>query len=87
MTKDKAQDHVVDADWKEADAVALEARAQGIENWLDHTIDLLEMFEDDDDITRELRAVAAYVKARRNDLTQKITNLRADTADDAKDSS
>lgn len=87
MTKDKAQDHVVAASWKEADAVALEARAQAIADWLDHTIDLVEMFEDDLELGKELRATAASVRMRRNDLTQKVTNLRADVTSGNEDSS
>lgn len=69
--------HIVGAQWREADAAALDERVIGMNDWLDHTEDLIAMFDDDDKMATELQSVAGLVKARRNDLSQASDALKA----------
>jgi hypothetical protein len=44
-------EHTVDANWREADAIAFETKVKAIEQWLDHTEDLVAMFVDESDVS------------------------------------
>jgi hypothetical protein len=70
--------HTVNADWREADAVALEARAKGIDEWLDHTEDLVSMLRDDSKVIAELRSMAGSLKTRRDDFNAQAGELRTE---------
>lgn len=73
--------HTVKADWREADAIALEERVAAMAHWVDHTDDLVLMLGDDEQAAKELRAAAGIIKMRRNDFAQKAAQLRAELAD------
>jgi hypothetical protein len=75
--------HSVRAKWREADAAALDERVIGINDWLDHTEDLIAMFEfnEDDKLPTELQSVAGLVRSRRNDLVQASDALKATLMD------
>ena len=73
--------HTVDADWRAADAQALEIRVRAVTEWLDHTEDLVEMFDEDKTIASELRGVAGTLRSRRNDFESAAEKLRAETND------
>jgi hypothetical protein len=73
----KDTNHVVGANWREADATALEERVRALKDWLDHTEDLLDMFKNDDKIATELRTTAGIVRTKRNDFTSEAEALRA----------
>lgn len=71
--------HTIAANWREADATAMEARAQAINDWLDHTEDLVKMLEQDDKIATELRSMAGTLRGRRDDFDSAAGRLRAET--------
>lgn len=73
--------HTVEADWREADAMSLEIRVRAVSDWLDHTEDLVEMFDGDTTIASELRGVAGTLRSRRNDFEAAANKLRAETND------
>lgn len=73
--------HTVKADWREADAIAIEQRVAAMAEWLDHTEDLVLMFGEDEQAATELRVAAGLVKTRRNDLASRAAQLRAELAD------
>jgi hypothetical protein len=68
--------HVVSIKWREADASALDERVVGMNDWLDHTEDLIAMFGDDE-LATELRSMVGLVKTRRNDVSQAADTLKA----------
>jgi len=70
--------HTIDANWREAQAIAFEERAKAVSHWLDHTEDLVAMFETDETIASELRSVAGTLRARRNDFDSAAEKLRSD---------
>jgi len=70
-------DHIVETKWREADAQALEERVRAIEEWLDHTNDLVEMFGPADPICQELLTMSGLVRTRRNDVKQEAERMRA----------
>jgi len=70
--------HTVNADWREADAAALEARAKGIDDWLDHTQDLVAMLRSDSKLIAELRSMAGSLKTRRDDFNAQAAELRTE---------
>lgn len=70
-------EHKIETLWREADATALEERVRAMEEWLEHTEDLGEMFGEDDDLTTELLSTAGLVKARRNDVSQEADRTRS----------
>ena len=71
--------HTVDAKWRDADAAAFETRVQAVNDWLEHTEDLVEMFKDDTTIPSELRSVAGTLRSRRDDFETSANRLRANT--------
>jgi carbamoylphosphate synthase large subunit len=73
--------HIVTADWREADAIAIERRVQAIEDWLDHTEDLALMFGQEEGVAQDLRIIVSNIKSRRNDLAQRAAALRAELID------
>ena len=73
--------HVVGAKWREADAAALDERIAGMNDWLDHTEDLIAMFADDDTLVTELQSMAGLVRTRRNDVSQAADMLKATIID------
>ena len=70
--------HTVDAKWRDADAVAFETRVTAVNDWLEHTEDLVEMFKDDTAIASELRGVAGSLRSRRDDFGTSAERLRVD---------
>ena len=76
MTNKKG--HIVESKWREADAVAFEERAIAIDDWLEHTEDLLTMFKDEERIATELRSAAGSLRTRRNDFNTEAERLRTE---------
>jgi hypothetical protein len=74
-------EHKVEANWRHADAASLEVRALAIEQALEHIEDLTVMFENDEDVTKELRGITGRLRERKNDLSQKAETIRAELAD------
>ena len=70
--------HTVGATWRDADAEALEERAHAIEDWLDHTEDLVAMLKNDTKLTAELRGLAGNLKTRRDDFNSQAVELRSE---------
>jgi len=70
--------HTINANWREADAIALEARAKGIDDWLDHTEDLVDMLRSDSKLIAELRSMAGSLKTRRDDFNTQAAELRTE---------
>jgi hypothetical protein len=68
---------VIDTKWREAAVAAMEAQAQAINNWLEHTSDLEEMFERDKDLSMHLRSVIGVVRTARSDIYQEAETLKA----------
>ena len=68
--------HIVDSSWRLADIEAKAARVLGLMAWLDHTMDLVEMLEDDEQLATELRGVAAGIRTKRNDISSEINLLQ-----------
>ena len=66
--------------WRAADAAALEERVTAIQIWLVHTENLIEMFEGETEILKELRGVAGRVRTKSNDLQNEAEKLRAELA-------
>lgn len=73
--------HIVDATWRETEAVSLEMKARAVSDWLDHTEDLVKMFEDDATVSSALRGVAGTLRSRRNDFDTAANKLRAEMND------
>ena len=69
--------HVVEAKWREADAAALDERVRGMNDWLDHTEDLIAMFGDNDKLVTTLQSMAGLVRTERNDISQASDTLKA----------
>ena len=67
--------------WRAADAAALEERVTAIQIWIVHTENLLAMFENEEEILKELRSVAGRVRAKSSDLREKAEKIRAELAD------
>lgn len=70
--------HIVESKWIEADAISLEERAVAIDEWLDHTDALVQMFKGDDKILTELRSLSGSLRTRRNDFSMEAAGLRTD---------
>ena len=66
--------------WRAADAAALEERVTAIQIWLVHTENLIEMFEGETEILKELRGVAGRIRTKSNDLQNEAEKLRAELA-------
>jgi hypothetical protein len=73
--------HTLSANWRESDAVSFERRVTAINDWLEHTEDLVLMCRDDEVLATELRSVAGVLKSRRSDFLQKAAQLRAELID------
>jgi hypothetical protein len=73
--------HKVEARWREADAAALDQRVMSMNDWLDHTEDLIAMFSDDDKMVTELQTMAGLIRTRRNDVDQASGALKANLTD------
>lgn len=70
--------HKVNIQWRVAGINSLVTRADAINEWLDHTEDLVKMFDDDSAITSALRGVAGTMRTQRNDLDTAAGKLRAE---------
>lgn len=70
--------HKVNIQWRVAQISALEMKADAINEWLDHTEDLVKMFDNDNTITSALRGVAGTMRTQRNDLDTAAGKLRAE---------
>jgi hypothetical protein len=66
-----------DEDWRVSHALAAESDVRIIQDWLRATDEVLELFERDEELAAELRAVASLVKTRRNDLIDDARTMRA----------
>ena len=64
--------------WRENDASAIEERVEVMNRWLDHTQDLYEMLENDEEVRLKLLSLAGLIRSRRNDLTSAAGRLRAE---------
>ena len=73
--------HIINANWRESEAQTLELRAVAVNEWLEHTEDLVKMFENDKTVSSELRGVAGTLRSRRNDFDTAATKLRAEIND------
>lgn len=73
--------HTINANWREAEANTLELRAVAINEWLEHTEDLVKMFEGDAPVASELRGVAGTLRSKRNDFDSAASKLRAEMND------
>jgi hypothetical protein len=73
--------HTVEAQWREANVNVLLERVHAIDDWLEHTIDLEELFEEDERLSTQLRSLAALLRSRRNDISSEAETLRAKLAD------
>lgn len=73
--------HVVQANWRTADVVALSERIFAVHDWLEHTDDLLAMFSDQTEIATELRSIAARMRTARDDFTHRADELKAQLVD------
>ena len=73
--------HRVESKWREADVVAKAERVIALMAWLDHTMDVVEMLDDDERITGELRGVSGLIKTKRNDISNELEALKAELAD------
>lgn len=69
--------HTVDSVWRGAEAVALETKVTAINDWIEHTEDLVEMFEADEEVKSQLRSTAGVLRSRRNDFDTSAARLRA----------
>jgi hypothetical protein len=70
--------HKVNIHWRAAEINSLETRAIAINEWLDHTEDLVRMFDNNNAITSALRGVAGTMRTQRNDLDTAAGKLRAE---------
>lgn len=68
--------HDIVGNWREADVEAKAQRVIGLMAWLDHTMDLVEMLGDDEQLATDLRGVAASVRTKRNDISSEINHLQ-----------
>jgi hypothetical protein len=73
--------HTVNVNWREAQATTLEMKEAAVNEWLEHTEDLVKMFEDDKTVSSELRGVAGTLRSRRNDFDTAANKLRAEIND------
>lgn len=64
--------------WRENDASAIDERVEVMNHWLDHTQDLYEMLENDEEVRLKLLSLAGLIRSRRNDLTSAAGRLRAE---------
>ncbi len=69
--------HTIETNWREIDATALEERVVALNEWLDHTNDMIEMLEEDNEVVTLSRSLAGLVRSRRNDISQEAERLRA----------
>jgi hypothetical protein len=68
--------HILETNWKQVEILALQEKVNAIMDWIEHNDDLLEIFEKDDEVAADLRAVAALMKSRRDDIASKIEEKR-----------
>ena len=64
--------------WRENDASAMEERAETLNIWLDHTQNVYEMLENDEEVRLKLLSLAGLIRSRRTDLTSAAGRLRAE---------
>jgi hypothetical protein len=57
---------------EEVEILAIQEKVRAIMDWIEHTDDLLEIFEKDEEVASDLRAVASLMKSRRDDFVNKI---------------
>lgn len=70
--------HTLETNWRENDASAMEARVEALNHWLEHTEDVIEMLENDEEVRVKLLGLAGLIRSRRNDLTSAAGKLRAE---------
>lgn len=68
--------HKVETNWREADAEALEERVISLNEWLEHTEDMIEMLEGDKEIVTNSRSLCGMIRASRDNLAQEAARLR-----------
>jgi hypothetical protein len=73
--------HVLGTTWREADAAALNERVRTIDEWLEHTEDIIEMLENDEKVITELRGVTGRLRTKRADVLHDAEVLEARLAD------
>lgn len=72
------KEHKVETNWRESDASALEARAEALNHWIDHTEDIVEMLDKDEELRMKALALEGLVRSRRNDFISTAEKLRAE---------
>jgi phosphopantetheine adenylyltransferase len=70
--------NIIDTMWREAEIFTLEMRIKSINNWLEHTDNLVKLFENDQMLATELRGMAGIVRSRRNDFDAEMLKLKAE---------
>lgn len=70
-------EHTIETNWRENDATALEERVLALNQWLDHTEDIIEMLEGDKEVVIALRSLAGLIRSRRDDIGNEASKLRA----------
>lgn len=70
-------EHTIETNWRENDATALEERVLALNQWLDHTEDIIEMLEGDKEVVISLRSLAGLIRSRRDDIGNEASKLRA----------
>lgn len=73
--------HPINTKWRESEATTLELRVSAINEWLNHTEDLVKMFEGDAPVASELRGAAGTLRSKRNDFDTAAGKLRAEMND------
>jgi hypothetical protein len=69
--------HTLETNWREIDASALEERVIALNEWLDHTEDMIEMLKNDKEVATSSRSLAGLIRSRRDDIANAAANLRA----------
>lgn len=67
--------------WRSAYATALEERVTAIQIWIVHTENLIEMFDNEEELRTELLSVRGRVRTKSNDLREEAEKIRAELAD------
>lgn len=74
-----ARIHTIETNWREVDATALEERVEVLNNWLDHTDDMIEMLDTDEEVRIKALTLEGLVRSRRNDFISAAHKLRTST--------
>ena len=73
--------HKVNTDWRSSAAITYEMKALAVNEWLDHTEDLVKMFTEDAPVASTLRSAAGTLRAKRDDFSTQAEKLRAESSD------